>query len=85
LVSILENQQRLLLTKLTEDEILDFVEKLFSGKTGQPFDSEKLSEIAKEGEERCQQEIPPGYKDYKKDNTDDQYRASLKIPTPPRF
>lgn len=74
MVSILENQQKLLLTKLTEDEILDFVEKLFSGKTGQPFDSEKLNEIAKEGEERYQQEIPPGYKDYKKDNTDDQYR-----------
>ena len=74
LVSILESQKDLLLEKLTEDEILDFVGKLFSGKTGQSFDDTRLNEIEKEGVERYQREIPPGYKDAKKDSADDPYR-----------
>ncbi|SJM94625.1 PIN-like domain-containing protein [Crenothrix polyspora] len=74
LIFILEKQQKLLLAKLTDDEILDFVEKLFDGKTGRPFSNEKLIEIAKEGEERYQRETPPGYKDNKKDSLNDPYR-----------
>ncbi|NOU21066.1 MAG: DUF4935 domain-containing protein [Methyloglobulus sp.] len=74
LIAILEDQQKSLLAKLTDDEILDFVEKLFDGKTGNPFSHEKLVEIAKEGEERYRLETPPGYKDNKKDNTTDPYR-----------
>lgn len=74
LVTILERQQQILIDKLTEDEILNFVEHLFDGKTGLPFDAETLEQIAKEGEIRYQKEIPPGYKDNKKDSADDQYR-----------
>ena len=74
LISTLKKQEESLFAKLTEDEILDFVEKLFAGKTGQPFNNETLSDIAKEGEERYNQDIPPGYKDSKKDNTGDTYR-----------
>jgi len=74
LIDILEEQQKSLLEKLTDDEILDFVEKLFDGKTGHPLNHERLIEIAKEGEERYRLETPPGYKDNKKDNTTDPYR-----------
>lgn len=73
-VSALKRQEELLFAKLTEDEILGFVEKLFSGKTGQPFDTSKLPEIAEEGEKRYEKKMPPGYKDNKKSNTDDPYR-----------
>lgn len=74
LTGILEEQQQTLLNKLSEDEILTFVENLFSGKTGHPFDVAELDKIAKEGEERYKREIPPGYKDSRKDSDNDQYR-----------
>lgn len=74
LIAILEEQQKSLLNKLSEDEILTFVESLFAGKTGLPFDAEKLDAIVKEGEDRYKREIHPGYKDSKKDSDNDQYR-----------
>lgn len=75
LITTLLSQKNSLLQKLIEDEILDFIETLFSGKTGAPFDAEKLTEIEKEGTERYQRKIPPGYKDSKKDDSDDPYRV----------
>ncbi|OAM51509.1 hypothetical protein A7981_08440 [Methylovorus sp. MM2] len=74
LVKTLENQQHTLLQKLTDDEVLDFAETLFEGKTGGPFSNTKLDEIAKLGDIRYQNEVPPGYKDGKKDGVDDPYR-----------
>lgn len=74
IIELLENQQNSLLQKLTNDEILDLIEKLFNGKTGKPFEETELEEISKQGELRYQREIPPGYKDVKKDNMDDPYR-----------
>lgn len=74
LVELLTNQKDILLSKLTNDEILDFIGKIFLGKTGQCFDTEEMDKIAKEGEERYQREIPPGYRDNRKDDTDDPYR-----------
>lgn len=75
LSSILKRQQQLLFDKLSNDEVLFFVENLFDGKTGIPFDEEELSKIAKEGEDRYKKELPPGYKDSKKDgNANDPYR-----------
>jgi len=74
LISILTTQKDVLLQNFIEDEILDFIETLFSGKTGNPFDTEKLTEIEKEGKEHYQRKIPPSYKDSKKDESDDPYR-----------
>jgi len=74
LIGILEEQQKSLLNKLSDDEILTFVENLFSGKTGLLYDTAKLDEIAIEGEDRYKREVPPGYKDSKKNSDNDQYR-----------
>lgn len=70
----LETQKSTLLDRLTVDEILDFVEKTFSGKTGDPFDDETLSKLVHDGNVRYQNEVPPGYRDGKKDASGDQYR-----------
>lgn len=74
LVGHLESQQTTLLDRLTNDEILEFVQTLFEGKTGEPFDEATLTELAAEGERRYQNETPPGYKDGKKDASGDPYR-----------
>lgn len=74
LVMLLTNEKDILLSKLSNDEILDFVGRIFLGKTGQIFDTEEMDKLVKEGEERYRREIPPGYKDNKKDDNDDQYR-----------
>ena len=74
LVTQLEDQRTVLLTRLTNDEILQFVEHIFEGKTGKPFEKAELDAIVAEGETRYLNEIPPGYKDAKKDSTDDPYR-----------
>jgi len=73
--SQLEAQKEKLLKRLTEDEILDLVETHFDGRTGPPFTAEELTAIAADGEKRYEQEIPPGYKDGKKDQSGDPYRV----------
>lgn len=74
LINSLELQQKNLIDKFSNDEILSFVEELFEGKTGSPYDESKLEEITKDGEIRYQKEIPPGYKDSKKESSGDPYR-----------
>ena len=74
LVDQLEQQRTVLLNRLTNDEILQFVEQIFEGKTGKPFEKADLDAIVLEGETRYKNEVPPGYKDAKKDITDDPYR-----------
>ncbi|BAZ83462.1 PIN domain-containing protein [Sphaerospermopsis kisseleviana CS-549] len=74
LISTLESQQKLLFDKFSEDEILDFVENLFSGKTGNPYEESVLTKLAVEGEERYKNKVPPGYMDSNKDGLGDQYR-----------
>jgi len=74
LVENLEGQQKALLMKFDDDEILSFVETLFHERTGISFDDDKMVEIAKEGEVRYSQDIPPGYKDGKKDGSGDPNR-----------
>lgn len=70
----LEAQRQKLLKRLTEDEILDFVEERFNERTGIPFTEEELAALAAEGEKRYDSETPPGYKDGKKDLSGDPYR-----------
>ena len=74
LISTLELQRKSLLDKFSEDEILDFVENLFSGKTGSPYEDSVLAKLTVEGEERYKNKIPPGYMDSSKDGLGDQYR-----------
>jgi len=74
LLTQLESQKNSLLGRLTNDEILEFVATMFTGKTGGPFDENTLKTIVVEGEARYLNEIPPGYKDGKKDVSGDPYR-----------
>lgn len=71
LCSHLDEQKVALLNRLAEDEILDFVEQTFAGKIGESFDDEALRKLAHEGESRYQSEVPPGYRDGKKDGGGD--------------
>lgn len=51
-------------------EIADAVARLtelLNGKVGEPWPTESLSALKKEGEERYARKIPPGYRDIKKD------------------
>jgi predicted nucleic acid-binding protein len=73
-VNNLEEQQSSLLKKLSSDEILEFIESAFEGKTGIPFDDDRIKEIIKLGEKRYEAKIPPGYKDSNKDSTEDPTR-----------
>ena len=50
----------------SEDSICKIVTNLFDNRVGNPFESERLSKIYKEGAERYAQKIPPGYCDEKK-------------------
>lgn len=53
----------------TRDPVLDKVTDLFSGRVGDPYSSEKLEQIKKDGKVRYDKEIPPGYKDASKNNS----------------
>jgi PIN domain-containing protein len=49
--------------RITDDSIQASVAKIFSGQVGEPYHSERLDEIFKEGESRYEERIPPGFKD----------------------
>lgn len=70
----LEEQQAALLKKLSNDEILEFIEMLFEGKTGEQFNQERIKEVVEFGEKRYAEKIPPGYKDSNKDAAEDELR-----------
>jgi DNA polymerase IIIc chi subunit len=63
-----------LLARLTNDERLDFIESLFEGRTGKPFDESALNDLLKEAEDRYSRKVPPGYKDANKSSEDDASR-----------
>jgi hypothetical protein len=73
-VKLLEHQREVLLTRMTKDEVLEFIQSISDQRTGPPFSEETLTELAAEGEKRYAAEIPPGYKDGKKDASGDPYR-----------
>jgi predicted nucleic acid-binding protein len=70
----LEAQKDLLHNRLTNDEILNFVESVCSGKTGNGYDDKTLQAIATEGELRYKNNVPPGYKDVNKEAPGDPFR-----------
>lgn len=74
LVKLLEQQRETLLTRMTKDEILEFIQQISDKRTGPAFTEEALIELSSDGERRYAAEVPPGYKDGKKDASGDQYR-----------
>ena len=62
-------ERNLLVDSSSSDEILDQILLIFEGRVGKKVDEEELTEIKKEGKERYEKLIPPGYKDKKKKNS----------------
>ncbi len=54
---------------LKVDNLLDIITDLFNDKIGEPFSQERLEQVYQDAEQRFQQQIPPGYKDTKKDGS----------------
>jgi hypothetical protein len=48
---------------LEKDEVLEKLNQLFEGNIGNNYDEQKLKEIKKEGKERYEKKVPPGFKD----------------------
>jgi hypothetical protein len=48
------------------DEMLKKINDLFEGATGERYDTSQLNALYKEGKQRYEEKIPPGYKDVKK-------------------
>lgn len=51
---------------LDNDEVLEKINKLFEGNVGGNYEKQKLEEIKKEGSDRYEKKIPPGFKDKEK-------------------
>jgi len=51
---------------LEKDEVLEKLNQIFEGNIGKNYEEQKLNEIKKEGKERYEKKIPPGFKDGKK-------------------
>jgi len=51
---------------LRNDFIKDKITKLYDNRVGNPFSKEKILELEKEADKRFINDIPPGYKDFKK-------------------
>lgn len=56
-----------------KDEILEELTKIFDKNIGEEYTKEKLAEIIKEGEDRYEKKIPPGYEDAKSKDDDKKY------------
>lgn len=73
---IIKNKEiNLEVTSYTDDPILLRILDLFEGKVGLEYDSTKLDQIKKDGKKRYETNIPPGYKDWKKSNGQDDNNA----------
>lgn len=51
---------------IEKDEVLDTINSIFENNIGSNYSEEELSRIKKEGKDRYEKKIPPGYKDDKK-------------------
>ena len=72
---ILNRERNLEVTDCHDDLILEIVLDLFEGKVGKEYDITELDRIKKEGKDRYEKNIPPGYKDVKKSNGKDDNNA----------
>lgn len=71
IVSELEERNAILLRKLSDDEILDFISTTFNSKTGNAFEEDALTKIVTDGSKRYENKVPPGYMDLKSKSSDD--------------
>lgn len=62
----IENQKSKHPQWIKKDEVLENINKIFEGSTGKSYSKKQLEKIMKEGEERYENKIPPGFKDNKK-------------------
>ncbi|HBG28713.1 MAG: hypothetical protein A2Y10_12230 [Planctomycetes bacterium GWF2_41_51] len=51
---------------LEKDDVLENLNQLFKGYIGNNYNTQRLNDIKKEGKERYERKIPPGFKDDKK-------------------
>lgn len=59
----------LLVLSAEKDEILEKILTIFEGRVGKPIEEAQLKEIKEEGKQRYEKSIPPGFKDDKKKNS----------------
>jgi len=59
--------------RLEKDDVLERLCQLFRGNVGNNYDEQRLTEIKKEGKERYEKKIPPGFKDVSGKDGDKQY------------
>ncbi|UAB68829.1 DUF4935 domain-containing protein [Vibrio sp. SCSIO 43132] len=59
----LEENKKTHTKRIHDDKIKDSISEIFSGRVGSPYNTDKLGELIKEGEERYKNKIPPGYMD----------------------
>ena len=71
----LDEEEKRLLARSNNDEILQKIGELFDGRVGARFSQEDLDAIYAEGAERAEKKIPPGFKDVQsKASSGDNYR-----------
>lgn len=68
---VLEDKKSALEAQLNEDPLLEFIEKLFEGRTGKAYSKEELEKLYEDGEARFAKKTPPGYMDADKDKSGD--------------
>jgi hypothetical protein len=70
----LEENKNKLLKRLNHDELLEKIANFTDKKVGDKYPQDQLSKIYEEGEQRYELNIPPGWKDGKKDKGGDLYK-----------
>jgi len=63
----LQDGEEKLYSRLQDDPILMEVAKLLDDRVGEAFEDETVGQHLSEGQRRCEEEVPPGYKDASKD------------------
>ena len=70
----LEKSKSFHTSRITDDDVLAEIERIFRDRIGLPYSDKDLSSILVEGEERYKKNIPPGFRDGKKDDSADSTR-----------
>lgn len=70
----LEKSKSFHTSRITDDDVLAEIERIFRDRIGLPYSVDELSAILAEGEERYKKNIPPGFRDGKKDDSSDSTR-----------
>ncbi|MEW4529003.1 PIN domain-containing protein [Maioricimonas sp. JC845] len=63
----LQDREEKLYSRLRDDPILMEVAKLLDDRVGEAFEDETVGQHLSEGQRRCEEEVPPGYKDASKE------------------